>query len=118
MEVTKMSVNGIDVSKWQGSINWDKVKNSGIKFAMVRASYGKSQKDRYFDENVANAQKAGLDTGAYHYCMALSEEEAVKEADFFISIIKNTCCSSCSIRLSPSRFNGFHVFKIEALDIE
>ena len=83
-----MSVNGIDVSKWQGSINWDKVKNSGIKFVMVRASYGKSQKDRYFDENVANAQKAGLDTGAYHYCMALSEEEAVKEADFFISIIK------------------------------
>ena len=83
-----MSFGGIDVSVWQGSIDWKKVKDSGVSFAMARASYGKSLKDKNFDTNMTNAQAQGLDMGVYHYCLAANENEAIQEADFFISIIK------------------------------
>ena len=84
----KISVNGIDVSVWQGTIDWKKVKTSGVSFAMARASYGKSLKDKNFDTNMTNAQAQGMDMGVYHYCLAKTEKEAIQEADFFISIIK------------------------------
>lgn len=81
------SILGIDVSKWQSAIDWKKVKQSGIKFAMIRASYGTSQ-DSYFLSNAEGAQKVGIETGAYHYCYAKTVYEAIKEAEFFLSVIK------------------------------
>lgn len=74
---------GIDVSKWQGEINWSKVRNAGIDFAMLRSSFGSgnSQKDLCFEKNYEGAKKVGIAVGTYHYSYAETPEEAVKEAE-------------------------------------
>lgn len=86
---------GIDVSKWQGNIDWQKVKAAGIEFAILRASYGdgtsrfiNNGRDEKFEQNYQEAKKAGIPVGAYHYCYARNIEEAKKEAEFFLSVIK------------------------------
>ena len=84
-------MKGIDVSVHNGSINWQKVKNAGIQFAILRAGYGRefSQKDARFEENYRNAKAVGIPVGAYWYSYAMSEDEARLEADVFLSVIKN-----------------------------
>lgn len=83
-------MKGIDVSVHNGSIDWQKVKNAGIQFAILRAGYGRemSQKDARFEENYRNAKAAGIPVGAYWYSYAMSEDEARLEADVFLSVIK------------------------------
>lgn len=81
-------IRGIDVSKWQGEIDWKKVKESGIEFAMVRASYGIDGIDKFFKQNAENAYKHGINVGAYHYCYAVTNEQSIKEANHFLNIIK------------------------------
>ena len=81
---------GIDVSKWQGTIDWGKVKAAGVQFAMLRGGYGKNsdQIDAYFEINYKAAKKAGVPVGVYHYSYAQSVEDAKKEAQFCISYLK------------------------------
>ena len=85
-----MEFHGIDVSKYQGEINWDAVAGNGITFAMIRAGYGKEsiQKDAYFEQNVIQAQKVGIHTGAYLYSYATSVEEAEQEAEVMLQWIE------------------------------
>lgn len=85
-----MSIKGIDVSKWQGNIDFEKVKAAGYKFVMVNAGYGKyiSQKDKYFDRNYEGAKAAGLHVGAYWYSYAETENDAKQEAEVFREVIK------------------------------
>ncbi len=86
-----MSVyKGIDVSKWQGRIDWPLVINDGIQFAMIRSTFGWGQgsKDILFETNYENARRVGMPVGAYHYSYARTPEEAVKEAEFCYSVIK------------------------------
>lgn len=71
---------GIDVSENNGIINWPAVAAAGIKFAIVRSSYGRYAKDEDFVRNVNGAHDAGLQCGAYHYSYALTPEQAVQEA--------------------------------------
>ena len=76
---------GIDVSSWQGDIDWDKVRESGIEFVIVRAGYrgsvtGAIVKDKNFDANVSGALSAGLSVGVYFVTQAVNETEAVEEA--------------------------------------
>lgn len=80
---------GIDVSKHQGTIDWQKVKASGVDFAMIRAGYGRydNQKDECFEENYKNAKQAGVKVGAYHYSYAKSTDDAKKEAETFLKWI-------------------------------
>lgn len=81
---------GIDVSQWQGDIDWSKVKNAGIEFAIVRTGFGRSdpnQIDPYFKQNIKGAKEAGIKVGAYHYSYAESPEDAVNEAEFCLSIL-------------------------------
>ena len=67
------AVYGIDVSKWQGEINWEKVKKAGIEFAFIRCGYtaksGKfaSYEDIFFEKNIVNANAAGIKTGVYYF---------------------------------------------------
>lgn len=84
-------IKGIDVSKWQGDINWNNVKSDGIDYAIIRAGYGKlaSQKDPKFDANMVNAQKAGLKRGVYWYSYATTVEEAYQEAEACYAVIKD-----------------------------
>lgn len=81
-----MQLKGIDVSKWQGNIDWNKVKNDGIEFAIIRTGYGMydSQKDEYFETNYKNAKAVGLKVGVYHYSYAMSVDEAKKEAELVL----------------------------------
>lgn len=83
-------IRGIDVSKWQGNINFQKVKDSGISFVIIRAGYGKlpSQKDKCFEENYRKAKASGLDIGVYWYSYAMSVDEAREEARACLSVIK------------------------------
>ncbi len=85
---------GIDVSKFQGDIDWEKVAEDGVDFAFVRAGYrgyetGKLVEDEKCKENIENALKNHINTGVYFYTQAISEEEAVEEAEFVIDIVKD-----------------------------
>ena len=84
-------VMGIDVSKHQGSgIDWKKVKADGVKFAIIRAGYGKylKQEDPCFDENIQGAYNAGINVGVFWYSYASTAADAEKEADVCLQIIK------------------------------
>ena len=72
-------MNGIDVSKWQGNINWNEVKASGVDFVIIRAGFGVTT-DPKFEANYKGATDAGLNVGAYWYSYALSENAAQREA--------------------------------------
>ena len=82
----------IDVSTWNGNIDWNKVYKSGVRYAMIRSSFGvenPNQVDNKFVRNITNAQRAGVKCGIYHYSYAKSAAEAKKEADFCLKTIKN-----------------------------
>lgn len=85
---------GIDVSKYQKEIEWDKVKNDGIDFAIIRLGYRKYgedpgiELDEYFLRNIAGAQSVGIDVGVYFYSQAITDKEAVEEADYVIQTLK------------------------------
>lgn len=84
--------NGIDVSKWQGKIDWQKVKDSGIEFAFIRIGYrgenGIVYKDDNADYNIQQAQKAGVLVGVYFFSTAVSEAEAKEEAEWTLQAIE------------------------------
>ncbi len=85
----KKLFNGIDVSKWQGEIDWKKVKDAGIQFAMLRDGFGRfpNQSDEYFETNYKNAKAAGLYVGAYHYSYAKNPQQAREEANYCLSLL-------------------------------
>lgn len=75
-----MICNGIDVSKWQGAVDWSAVKNAGIRHAMLRAGYGTAGTDPRFKRNVAGCQLHGIHWGAYWYSYATTPAAARQEA--------------------------------------
>lgn len=88
----KIKVKGIDVSTWQGTIDWAKVKADGIGFAMLRLGFGSANGDRCvldncFEKNVTRATAAGVNIGCYFYSYAASVEAAKKEAAFVIDTL-------------------------------
>ena len=88
------SVLGIDVSEFQGWIDWEQVRESGIEFVMIRlGSRGYETGEIYPDEMAQKfydgAKAAGLQVGAYFFSQAVSVEEAMEEADFTLKIIQN-----------------------------
>jgi len=78
------SIKGIDVSVWQGKIDWQKVKDFGIEFAFVRLGYGNKNLDIRFAENMKGANEVGIKTGVYYYSTAMTPEEALRDAQFVI----------------------------------
>ena len=88
----KNTYKGIDVSEYQKIIDWRTVKNSGIDFAFIRAAYrgwgtGRIVKDYFFDTNIREATKVGMDIGIYFYSQAVTVEEAKEEARYTINLI-------------------------------
>ena len=67
IDVTRYPVHGIDVSKYQGRIDWPAVAKSGVRFAWIKATEGGDRKDDRFEENWDGARAAGIPTGAYHF---------------------------------------------------
>ncbi len=87
------SINGIDVSEYQGFIDWKQVKDSGIDFAFIRIGCrtyadGGIIYDTRFKENLYSADRAGIHTGVYFFSQALTTEEAIEEADAVIEAIR------------------------------
>lgn len=91
---TKTAKVGIDVSKWQGDIAWDRVKKAGVEFAVIRAGYrgsstGALVEDPSFRDNMRGAYAAGIPTGVYFFSQAVNEVEAVEEASAVLQLVKN-----------------------------
>ena len=78
-------VKGIDVSHWQGNIDWKKVYEAGYRFAFVKATEGVSFKDPNFERNIEEARKVGIIVGAYHFAHP-EKDSPVEEAKFFVSV--------------------------------
>lgn len=88
------SVFGIDVSKWNKKIDWEKVKDAGVEFAIIRCGYRGSQtgvlvEDPYFVENIKGATDAGIRVGVYFFTQALTPIEAVEEASMVLMLCKD-----------------------------
>ena len=79
--------SGIDVSVYQGDIDFEQVKNSGIEVVYIRAGYGFSVTDPKFEENYTNATKTGLKCGAYYFVTARNTEQAYLQATRFAELI-------------------------------
>ena len=84
---------GIDVSKWNKEIDWDKVKNAGVEFAIIRAGYRGSQtgslvEDPYFRANMKGAIASGIEVGVYFFTQAVNEVEAVEEASAVLQMVR------------------------------
>ncbi|HEX3429107.1 MAG TPA: glycoside hydrolase family 25 protein [Candidatus Limnocylindrales bacterium] len=81
-------LEGIDVSHWQGTINWSMVAGAGKAFAIIKATESTDYTDPMYATNHAGAKAAGLWTGAYHFAQPdASANDAVLEADYFVSVI-------------------------------
>lgn len=85
--------SGIDVSKWNGDIDWDKVRNAGVEFAIIRAGYrgsvtGSLVEDPYFAANIKGATASGIQVGVYFFTQAVNEVEAVEEASAVLRLVK------------------------------
>ena len=100
------SVKGIDVSKFQGDIDWQKVADSGVKYAMIRLGLrgyetGKLVTDENFRANVEGATAAGIDVGVYFFTQAINPAEAREEAEYVLNEI-----------------NGYNITYPVAIDVE
>ena len=86
-----MAIKGIDVSEFQGKIDWNKVKNDGIKFAILRVGFGmdiESQDDKYIERNIKECENLGIPYGVYLFSYADSVEKAKSEAEHTLRLIK------------------------------
>ena len=86
-----MEIKGIDVSKWQGNINWNEVKKDGTEFEIIREGWGKkspTQIDKKFKENYEGAKAVGIPLSCYHYSYADSTDDAKREAEFCLENIR------------------------------
>ena len=103
--VSTDTYEGIDVSNWQGYIDYDKVKQAGIEVVYIKASQGSDLKDAYFDINYENTKKNGLKVGFYHFLTATNTQEAEREAQFFASVISKKT-PDCKLALDYEVFGG------------
>lgn len=83
----KRQLKGIDVSKWNGRIDWKKVKKAGIDFCIIRTGYSKTV-DHKFKYNIEEAIENGLQIGVYHFSYATTNAKAKEEAEFCLKLIK------------------------------
>jgi len=91
-------LNGIDVSTFQGTIEWRVTRLSGIDFAMIKATQGRGESpatehlqaftDSRFAYNIEHAHAAGIKCGVYHYFTARTSEEVDREVEYFLSVIR------------------------------
>lgn len=84
---------GIDVSKWNGKIDWNAVKNSGVSYVIIRCGYrgygsGALVVDPYFEQNIKGATAAGIKVGVYFFSQAVNKNEAVEEASMVLQLVR------------------------------
>lgn len=111
---TEQIYEGIDVSDWQGYIDYNQVRNSGIEIVYIKASQGSNIKDSYFDINYENAKANGLKVGFYHFLTATNTKEAEQEAQFFASVISGKE-PNCKLVMDYEVFEGVSVEEINSI---
>ncbi len=107
---------GIDVSKYQGGINWQQVRNSGVKFAMIRVGTTKKGLDEQFINNINGANAAGVRTGIYIYSYATTPEAAAAEANQVLAwIAPYTVTFPIAIDIEDSSQKGLNPAQLQAI---
>ena len=106
---------GIDVSKYQGAINWQQVRDAGVRFAMIRVGTTKKGLDEQFVNNIIGANSVGIRAGVYIYSYAMTPEQAVAEANQVLAWIAPYTVSfpvaidiedSCQKALNPAQLQA------------
>lgn len=107
---------GIDVSDWQGYIDYSQVADSGIEVVYIRASEGFSYVDSQFENNYTNAKSAGLKVGFYHYLTARTIDEAKLQAQFFASTISGKS-PDCKLAIDFESFGNLDNNQINEISV-
>ena len=111
---------GIDVSSWQGDINWEKVKAAGCDFAMIRVGFGHKNGELVFDSkfknNLKNAKNAGVKVGLYFYSYAKTTAEAKDQAKWIIDYLNGESLD-LPIAFDWEIWNGFSKYKLNFNDL-
>ena len=124
----KMPVQGIDISRWQGEIDWHAVKRSGKRFAFIKATEGQDHSDPKFRQNWDAAKRAGVARGAYHFMYWCSSAES--QAAWFIANVPrddaalppvidaewNSHSRTCQARIDPNLARRKIAYMIDALE--
>ena len=105
---------GIDVSSYQGNINFASVKNAGIDVVYIKSSEGQSYIDPYFEQNYQNAKANGLKVGFYHYVTARTVEQAQVQANFFARVISGKE-PDCRLAMDFESFGNLSVNEINEI---
>lgn len=111
---TSITYEGIDVSEWQGYIDYAAVRNTGIDVVYIRSSEGSNYIDPYFRDNYENAKDNGLKVGFYHYVTARTTTEALIQAKFFVSVIKATS-PDCRLAMDFENFGDLSKAEINEI---
>ena len=107
---------GIDVSRWQGTINFQEVANSGIDIVYIKATQGTTYVSPLFEEQYTNARNNGLKIGFYHYVTARTVEQARNEAQFFASKISGKQVD-CKLAMDFEEFGNLSTEEITAIGL-
>ncbi len=112
---------GIDISKWQGEIDFNKVKNAGATFVIMRIARQNEQKgelviDEYYAQNIKKAKEAGLKVGVYLYSIATSIDEAINQANYVIKTLSGEKLD-LPIVFDWESWSSWNSFKISFYDI-
>lgn len=107
---------GIDVSLWQGSIDFSSVRESGIEVVYIKSSEGQSYIDPYFERNYSNAKANGLKIGFYHYVTARTVEQARTQANFFASVVQGKEID-CRLAMDFESFGNLSVSEINEISM-
>ena len=108
---SSLSYKGIDVSDWQGYIDYNRVKNAGIEVVYIKSSQGSNWKDPYFEINYQNAKANGLKVGFYHFLTAVNTRQ---EATFFASVISGKQ-ADCKLAMDYETFQGVDIETINQI---
>lgn len=105
---------GIDISSWQGNVDFTAVKNSGIDIVYIKSSEGSQYINPYFETSYQNAKANGLKVGFYHYVTARTTDEAVTQANFFAKTISNKS-PDCRLAMDFESFGNLSVVEINEI---
>ena len=111
---------GIDVSKWQGSIDWQQVADAGCEFAFIRAGWssgGEFHEDEYFEANMAGANAAGIPVGVYVYTTDNTEEDVIALADLMCDLVADYQVDLPIVFDWENFFSNFQKYKLSIIDI-
>lgn len=107
---------GIDVSEFQGNIDFEKVKNDGIEIVYIRSSEGSNYIDAKFESNYQKAKQSGLKIGFYHYVTARTVSQAEKQAQFFASVISGKI-ADCRLAMDFETFGDLNKTQINTIGL-